>query len=539
MVVKKIVENFVGTSDRSKIDGLGYPYSLNIMPEDTGEGKAVSRVLKTVNGIQSYQVSSFMTGQHKDIPIGSIRDAFEYNTHMWLVTTNGIFRCSMGDYEYTNPNLAESWECYIQATDVFKNKDYKHVIQNDVCFIMDFTDNRLYYINLNEGSLREVVLPKRDRYIDGVLVNDRIVVADIAAAYNTILLADKTSNRIYYSLTDWASLTTTTLGTANPELIFVGYYDYEEKKMVRREDDSGTWFEQTALSGDMRMLFTAGGTLYGVSTNYLQRYDYNSSTTEPFVPNLSGVIHLKYVGNNGRMLHANLDGYEFVFLQDGDDNGGLYLIDNTGIEKISTQELECELVHNQPDWVTTMTYAPNHKLFGAYVIDSSADDSVMRWAVYDTSTKCWHWRDEMPWVQLGRHNAVFSYKFQIRQGLARETDFLSYLYDGPGQMDIVRQGGAIYNNGDSFIVDSCELLTNGVSGCKEATIEYCWEGDNFDQCSSFELDNTTSKCGLAMGMGRTLTIRFRVRGYKNNLASPLIIKGLKISYRPAKNFLRW
>lgn len=523
MAVRKIIENFIGTSDRANVEGLGFPYSLNIMTEETGYDKSVSRVLKTVNGQELFAVNSFMTGMNKDIPIGTIVDALQHDGYIWLITENGLFRCKQTrDIKDSN-----NWECYIQATGLFTNRRYKHVVNNNVCFLLDITANRLWSMPVSDDSMAtgiyEVVLPKMQRKYSAEWTT--IQACDIAAAYDTIMICDKNSNRIYYSLYDYENVLTTGL-----DWMFVGYYDYDEKKVVKRENDEGTWFEQTAIDGYMRMLFTIDGTLYGVSTGYVQKYDYNSSTTEPFVPNLNGVIHLKYNNDYGYVVHSSLESYEIVFLQNDNNDGGLYIFTKDTIEKISTDELDNALAtNNTPAWTTTMHYAPNHKLFAALLYDTFQEK--YQWAVYDSSTKDWHWRTTMPWMQLGNNVVVFS----KNQDWLKCSDSLAYLIDDPSGLTIIRQGGAIYNNGDSFIVDRCEIQTSLASNNATARIQYAWDNNDFNNAEYFDIGGMTSKCGMGLGIGRVLTVRIFIE-YLNK---PLIIRALKIAYRPANNFLGW
>lgn len=124
-----------------------------------------------------------------------------------------------------------------------------------------------------------------------------------------LLVSDKNSNHIYYSIYDFANLLTDEYGVMRgAEHLLDGYYDYDEQAVKVRYNEEGQWFERTAYNGDMRMLIPLDGSLYGVSTGCAQRYSYNSSSTEPFTADLNGVTHLKFDGPHGWLMHTELEG---------------------------------------------------------------------------------------------------------------------------------------------------------------------------------------------------------------------------------------
>lgn len=527
--MKKIIENFVGTSDKADVDGLGYPYSLNMMTEDIGEGKAVQRVLKTVNGQSAFDVSKIKTGAANQIPIGTVKIAFNFDGWIWVISDHGIFRCK----QTNDPSIAGYWELYIADNDSFTNRLYKHCIVDDCCFIADFTKNRILLLPLNGGSLTEVFLPKRKIKKD---TWKTIIVSDICSSYGYLLVADKNSNRIYYSIYDFKNLLTDEYGIMQgDEHVLDGYYDYDEQTVKVRDNEEGQWFEQTACNGDMRMLISLDGALYGVSTGYTQKYSYNSSTTEPFTPDLNGVTHLKFDSLHSWLMHTELEGKSMMYAQDEDNNGGLFLLTKDGMDKVSTVELDTLFADqdNEPTWLTSMLWAPNHKLFGAYMMDSVQEK--LTWAVYDSSTNDWHWRDWMPVSQLGGRIAFIA----DGNSWGHQSDSLYRLTDSPSQMNIVRQGGAIYNGGENFIADRCEIQTNRIEQESLAMIQWAWDNDDFNVNEPFSLFGSNTKCAVGMGMGRLLTIRFTISGFFNVLDKPVVIRALKLSYRPAGNFLGW
>lgn len=528
--MKKLIENFVGTSDKANVDGLGYPYSLNIMTEDTGEGKSVQRVLKTVNGQVGFNVSNIKTGTASDYSIGEVKLAFTHGGWIWVVSEHGIFRCK----QTNDPSIAGYWELVIPDETDFTNYLYKHCIVDSCCFIADFTKNKLLMFSLDgKLTLTEVLLPKRKTKTN---TYETIVVSDICSAYGYALLADKNSNHIYYSIYDFRNLMTDEYGIMQgDEHLFDGYWDYDENVVKVRDNGEGQWFEQTAYDGDMRMLISLDGTLYGVSTGYMQRYSYNSSTTEPFTPDLNGVTHLKFDSLHSWLMHTELEGKSMLYAQDDDLNGGLYILAKDSLNKVSTVELDTLFADqdNEPFWLTSMLWAPNHKLFGAYMMDNV--QGKLSWAVYDLSTKDWHWRDWMPVTQLGGKIAFYS----DGNGWSHSSDYLYRLTDVVKDTTIVRQGGAIWNGGDNFIADRCEIQTSYVDTESLAMIQWAWDNDSFNEAEPFSMFGTNAKCAIGMGMGRMLTVRFIVGGLTADLTKPLTIRALKLSYRPADNFLGW
>lgn len=159
----------------------------------------------------------------------------------------------------------------------------------------------------------------------------------------------------------------------------------------------------------------------------------------------------------------------------------------------------------------------------------------LAWAVYDSSTNDWHWRDWMPVSQLGGRIAFIA----DGNGWGHQSDNIYRLTDSPSQMNIVRQGGAIYNGGDNFIADRCEIQTGRIGTESMAMIQWSWDNDDFNVNEPFYLLGTNAKCAVGMGIGGLLTIRFMASGFGNYLDKPLVIRALKLSCRPANNFLGW
>lgn len=293
-------------------------------------------------------------------------------------------------------------------------------------------------------------------------------------------------------------------------------------------------------------LCSNGSKLYTFGERSWQVFSYNDDINNPFSSpdNAAGNIGIK-APNSLAML-----GNSVLWLGSSDiGDNGVFMIKDTEITRISTQDIEREIYQIQDPEDAYSSIWQEHQ----HVFYSITFEKARKTYVYDVTEDAWHYRasyDENNGLTFWRYNhATFAYN-RIYVGT---RDALCYMDENRYRehddrvIYKMRRGGVLTSNGCPFYIDSAELVVNNGQQSFDnhydntelnprVSIRYTWDGGNFSDFEDYYLGKIGrydwSTTAWHLGMGKYFTMEI-----STTEPIPFAIENLKVAFSPCSNFI--
>lgn len=570
----KLVENIAGTISKSNLAKVGLGESVNMFVEqqENADEKSTRILMRTVMGeVKAVDISGRCRGMYRvsrgydnrpvlyavyDHTLYLINQDHTYNAIANISSTGTeCHMCETGGYGSAHPHLV-----IVDGTSVYAVNTGLSIGDQQ----MDFKSIKLpARVNSNNS-----INPTHCAYLYGYLIVNDAGTDAFYTSYQYPFEIEDTQDPSFYTDREnfviwWMSLDDATkLQYKNGE-IQDNYYtqwkgfidgtadDTPEKYDVFRVDTVefakygfitySEWCPDNTIA-----LCSNGSKLYTFGERSWQVFSYNDDQNNPFSSpdNAAGNIGIK-APNSLSML-----GNTVLWLGSSDiGDNGVFMITDTNIERISTQDIEREITQIvNPENAYSQIWQEHQHVFYSITFEDSKKTFV-----YDVSEKAWHYRasyDKNNRLTFWRYNhATFAYgKIYVGTDTAIcYMDENKYTEHDDRVIYKMRRGGVLTSNDCPFYIDSAELIVNNGQHSfndqydnlelnPRVSIRYSWDGSTFSDYEDYYLgkigryDYSTTVWGLGMGKYFTLEI-------SSTESVPLSIENLKVSYSPCSNFI--
>lgn len=531
-----LVQNIAGSMGRSNIVKVGLSDSLNMYPETQSLSEHSTQLL-----MRSADGASLFCEDSLDGPCRGLyrvsRGRAETGSEPALY---GVFgnKLYLFDKDGSAKEIASiqtnSSECRMVETGGYNNAHPHLVIVDGVnCYAVDVT----LPVASQRTDFRQIVLPVRP--------NDpttRIKPSCVAYLFSYLICNDKDTDAFYTSIqypfevldaNNHIDYDIWRLGSTNN----VGFITYSE------------WCTDNTTA-----LCSNGSKLYTFGPRSWQAFSYNDDKKYPFSSpdNAAGNIGIKAVRSLAMLGHTAL----WLGASDIGENA-VYMITDTSLERVSTGDLERELMQMaHPENAYSSIWQEHRHVFYSLTFE----DSDLTY-VYDVTEGKWHRRasyDENNDLRFWRYShAVFAYN----RTMVASGNNLCFLdenryteHDGRRILKM-RRGGVLTSNDQPFFIDSLEVICNQgqqttamsslVTGQPvvpetpgrnpRVSIRYSWDGatwSDYEDCYLGPLGVYTWGTVLwQLGMGRFFTLEI-----STTEPVPFAIENLKVAWCQGSNF---
>lgn len=570
----KLVTNIAGSITRSNLAKVGNGESINMFLETQNPTEhSCSILMRTVQGqVKAADIPGVCRGMYRvsrgydNRPVlyavygNTLYLINEDNTYSAIATISSYgtecHMCETGGYGSAHPHLiiVDGYSVYAVNTGLSVGDQQ-----------IDFRSIRL---PLRVNTTDTYIKPTHCAYLYGYLiVNDAGTDAFYTSYQYPFEVEDSEPASFYQSRVNfnswWATLDDATKEQYIAGEIHDGYYDMYKDFIEGTADDTPEKYDifrvgtvQYANYGFITYsewcpdntiaLCSNGSKLYTFGERSWQVFSYNDDINNPFSSpdNAAGNIGIK-AANSLAMLGNN------VFWLGSSDIGdnGVFMISDTQIKRISTQDIEREItqVINPENAYSSIWQEHQHVFYSITFEDSK------KTYVYDVNEDAWHYRasyDDNNRLTFWRYNHVtFAYGKQY----VGTRDILAYMdenkyteHDGRPILKM-RRGGVLTSNDCPFYIDSAEIVVNNGQHSfndqydnlelnPRISIRYSWDGSTWSDYEDYYLgkigqyDYSTTVWQLGMGKYFTLEI-------SSTEPVPLAIENLKVSFSPCSNFI--
>lgn len=570
----KLIQNIAGGISKSNLAKVGLGESLNMFVEQQNPTEhSTSLLMRTVQGeVKAADITGRCRGMYRvsrgydnKPTLYAVYDQTLYlidesNTVHEIGTINSFttecHMCETGGYGSAHPHLI-----IVDGSSVY-------AVNTGLSIGDQQLNLRRIDLPLRVNSTTEYIKPTHCAYLYGYLiVNDAGTDAFYTSYQYPFEIEDAEDASFYQDREDfinwWMTLDDATKASYKAGEIHDQYYTQWQEFIDGDADDTPEKYDifrvHTIEFADYGFitysewcpdntiaLCSNGSKLYTFGERSWQVFSYNDDKNNPFSSpdNAAGNIGIK-APNSLAML-----GNTVLWLGSSDiGDNGVFMIKDTTITRISTQDIERELTQIiNPENAYSSIWQEHQHVFYSITFEDSKKTFV-----YDIAENAWHYRasyNDMNRLTFWRYNHVtFAYGKQYvgTKDALCYMDENKYTEHDDRVMLKMRRGGVLTSADCPFYIDSAELIVNNGQQSFDnhydnlelnprVSIRYSWDGSTFSDYEDYYMgkigryDWSTTVWHLGMGKYFTLEI-------STTEPIPFAIENLKIAFSPCSNFI--
>lgn len=570
----KLIQNIAGGISKSNLAKVGLGESLNMFVEQQNPTEhSTSLLMRTVQGeVKAADITGRCRGMYR------VSRGYDNKPTLYAVYDQTLYLIDESNEVHEIGTINSfTTECHMCETGGYGSA-HPHLIIVDGSSVYAVNtglsigdqqlDLRRIDLPLRVNSTTEYIKPSHCAYLYGYLiVNDAGTDAFYTSYQYPFEIEDAEDASFYQDREDfinwWMTLDDATKASYKAGEIHDQYYTQWQEFIDGDADDTPEKYDifrvHTVEFADYGFitysewcpdntiaLCSNGSKLYTFGERSWQVFSYNDDKNNPFSSpdNAAGNIGIK-APNSLAML-----GNTVLWLGSSDiGDNGVFMIKDTTITRISTQDIERELTQIvNPENAYSSIWQEHQHVFYSITFEDSKKTFV-----YDISENAWHYRasyNDMNRLTFWRYNHVtFAYGKQY----VGTKDALCYMdenkYTEHDNRVILkmRRGGVLTSADCPFYIDSAELIVNNGQQSFDnhydnlelnprVSIRYSWDGSTFSDYEDYYMgkigryDWSTTVWHLGMGKYFTLEI-------STTEPIPFAIENLKIAFSPCSNFI--
>lgn len=570
----KLIQNIAGGISKSNLAKVGLGESLNMFVEQQNPTEhSTSLLMRTVQGeVKAADITGRCRGMYR-VSRGYDNKPVLYAVYdqtLYLIDesnavheigtinsfTTECHMCETGGYGSAHPHLI-----VVDGSSVY-------AVNTGLSIGDQQLDLRRIDLPLRVNSTTDYIKPTHCAYLYGYLIVNDAGTDAFYTSYQYPFEVEDTEDASFYQdredfINWWMTLDDATKASYKAGEIHDQYYTQWQAFIDGDADDTPEKYDvfrvHTVEFADYGFitysewcpdntiaLCSNGSKLYTFGERSWQVFSYNDDKNNPFSSpdNAAGNIGIK-APNSLAML-----GNTVLWLGSSDiGDNGVFMIKDTTITRISTQDIERELTQIiNPENAYSSIWQEHQHVFYSITFEDSKKTFV-----YDISENAWHYRasyNDVNRLTFWRYNHVtFAYGKQY----VGTKDALCYMdenkyteHDGRVMLKM-RRGGVLTSADCPFFIDSAELIVNNGQQSFDnhydnlelnprVSIRYSWDGSTFSDYEDYYMgkigryDWSTTVWHLGMGKYFTLEI-------STTEPVPFAIENLKIAFSPCSNFI--
>lgn len=569
----KLIQNIAGGISKSNLAKVGLGESLNMFVEQQNPTEhSTSLLMRTVQGeVKAADITGRCRGMYR-VSRGYDNKPVLYAVYdqtLYLIDesnavheigtinsfTTECHMCETGGYGSAHPHLI-----VVDGSSVY-------AVNTGLSIGDQQLDLRRIDLPLRVNSTTDYIKPTHCAYLYGYLIVNDAGTDAFYTSYQYPFEVEDTEDASFYQdredfINWWMTLDDATKASYKAGEIHDQYYSQWQAFIDGDADDTPEKYDvfrvHTVEFADYGFitysewcpdntiaLCSNGSKLYTFGERSWQVFSYNDDKNNPFSSpdNAAGNIGIK-APNSLAML-----GNTVLWLGSSDiGDNGVFMIKDTTITRISTQDIERELTQIiNPENAYSSIWQEHQHVFYSITFEDSKKTFV-----YDISENAWHYRasyNDVNRLTFWRYNHVtFAYGKQY----VGTKDALCYMdenkyteHDGHVMLKM-RRGGVLTSADCPFFIDSAELIVNNGQQSFDnhydnlelnprVSIRYSWDGSTFSDYEDYYMgkigryDWSTTVWHLGMGKYFTLEI-------STTEPVPFAIENLKIAWSPTSLF---
>ena len=570
----KLIENIAGSITRSNLAKVGLGESTNMYVETQNPSEhSCSILMRTIQGqVNAANISGKCRGMYR------VSRGYDNRPVLYAVYGNRLYLINEDNtYNYIATISSNGTECHMTETGGYGSA-HPHLIITDGYSVYAVNsglsigdqqvDFRRIRLPLRVNSKDTYIKPTHCAYLYGYLIVNDAGTDAFYTSYQYPFEIENSEDAEFYAERSEFIVWWNTLDKDTQQKYMAGeiqdvYYDKYKGFITGTADDTPEKYDifrvntvqyanygfvtYSEWSSDNTIgLISNGSKLYTFGERSWQVFSYNDDVNNPFSSpdNAAGNIGIK-APNSLAML-----GNTVLWLGSSDiGDNGVFMITDTTIKRISTQDIERELVKMvNPENAYSSIWQEHQHVFYSITFEDSKKTYV-----YDVNEDAWHYRasyDPFNRLTYWRYNhATFAYgKIYLGTDNALVyNDENKYTEHDERPILKVRRGGVLTSNDCPFYIDSAELIiNNGQHSFNDQygnlelnprlSIRYSWDGSTWSDYEDYwmgkigQYDYSTTIYQLGMGKYFTLEI-------SSTEPVPMAIENLKISFSPCSNFI--
>ena len=570
----KLIENIAGSITRSNLAKVGLGESTNMYVETQNPSEhSCSILMRTIQGqVKATNIGGKCRGMYR------VSRGYDNRPVLYAVYGNKLYLINEDNtYNYIATISSNGTECHMTETGGYGSA-HPHLIITDGYSVYAVNsglsigdqqvDFRRIRLPLRVNSKDTYIKPTHCAYLYGYLIVNDAGTDAFYTSYQYPFEIENSEDAEFYAersefIVWWNTLDKDTQQQYMAGEIHDVYYDKYKGFITGTADDTPEKYDifrvntvqyanygfvtYSEWSSDNTIgLISNGSKLYTFGERSWQVFSYNDDVNNPFSSpdNAAGNIGIK-APNSLAML-----GNTVLWLGSSDiGDNGVFMITDTTIKRISTQDIERELVKMiNPENAYSSIWQEHQHVFYSITFEDSKKTYV-----YDVNEDAWHYRasyDPFNRLTFWRYNhATFAYgKIYLGTDNALVyNDENKYTEHDERPILKVRRGGVLTSNDCPFYIDSAELIiNNGQHSFNDQygnlelnprlSIRYSWDGSTWSDYEDYwmgkigQYDYSTTIYQLGMGKYFTLEI-------SSTEPVPMAIENLKISFSPCSNFI--
>jgi len=570
----KLIENIAGSITRSNLAKVGLGESTNMYVETQNPSEhSCSILMRTIQGqVKAANIGGKCRGMYR------VSRGYDNRPVLYAVYGNKLYLINEDNtYNYIATISSNGTECHMTETGGYGSA-HPHLIITDGYSVYAVNsglsigdqqvDFRRIRLPLRVNSKDTYIKPTHCAYLYGYLIVNDAGTDAFYTSYQYPFEIENSEDAEFYDERSEFIVWWNTLDKDTQQQYMAGeiqdvYYDKYKGFITGTADDTPEKYDifrvntvqyanygfvtYSEWSSDNTIgLISNGSKLYTFGERSWQVFSYNDDVNNPFSSpdNAAGNIGIK-APNSLAML-----GNTVLWLGSSDiGDNGVFMITDTAIKRISTQDIERELVKMvNPENAYSSIWQEHQHVFYSITFEDSKKTYV-----YDVNEDAWHYRasyDPFNRLTFWRYNhATFAYgKIYLGTDNALVyNDENKYTEHDERPILKVRRGGVLTSNDCPFYIDSAELIiNNGQHSFNDQygnlelnprlSIRYSWDGSTWSDYEDYwmgkigQYDYSTTIYQLGMGKYFTLEI-------SSTEPVPMAIENLKISFSPCSNFI--
>ncbi len=570
----KLIENIAGSITRSNLAKVGLGESTNMYVETQNPSEhSCSILMRTIQGqVKAANIGGKCRGMYR------VSRGYDNRPVLYAVYGNNLYLINEDNtYNYIATISSNGTECHMTETGGYGSA-HPHLIITDGYSVYAVNsglsigdqqvDFRRIRLPLRVNSKDTYIKPTHCAYLYGYLIVNDAGTDAFYTSYQYPFEIENSEDAEFYDERSEFIVWWNTLDKDTQQQYMAGeiqdvYYDKYKGFITGTADDTPEKYDifrvntvqyanygfvtYSEWSSDNTIgLISNGSKLYTFGERSWQVFSYNDDVNNPFSSpdNAAGNIGIK-APNSLAML-----GNTVLWLGSSDiGDNGVFMITDTAIKRISTQDIERELVKMvNPENAYSSIWQEHQHVFYSITFEDSKKTYV-----YDVNEDAWHYRasyDPFNRLTFWRYNhATFAYgKIYLGTDNALVyNDENKYTEHDERPILKVRRGGVLTSNDCPFYIDSAELIiNNGQHSFNDQygnlelnprlSIRYSWDGSTWSDYEDYwmgkigQYDYSTTIYQLGMGKYFTLEI-------SSTEPVPMAIENLKISFSPCSNFI--
>lgn len=570
----KLIENIAGSITRSNLAKVGLGESTNMYVETQNPSEhSCSILMRTIQGqVDAANINGKCRGMYR------VSRGYDNRPVLYAVYGNRLYLINEDNtYNYIATISSNGTECHMTETGGYGSA-HPHLIITDGYSVYAVNsglsigdqqvDFRRIKLPLRVNSKDTYIKPTHCAYLYGYLIVNDAGTDAFYTSYQYPFEIEDSEDAAFYAERSEFIVWWNTLDKDTQQKYMAGeiqdvYYDKYKGFITGTADDTPEKYDifrvdtvqyanygfvtYSEWSSDNTIgLISNGSKLYTFGERSWQVFSYNDDVNNPFSSpdNAAGNIGIK-APNSLAML-----GNTVLWLGSSDiGDNGVFMITDTTIKRISTQDIERELVKMvNPENAYSSIWQEHQHVFYSITFEDSKKTYV-----YDVNEDAWHYRasyDPFNRLTYWRYNhATFAYgKIYLGTDNALVyNDENKYTEHDERPILKVRRGGVLTSNDCPFYIDSAELIiNNGQHSFNDQygnlelnprlSIRYSWDGSTWSDYEDYwmgkigQYDYSTTIYQLGMGKYFTLEI-------SSTEPVPMAIENLKISFSPCSNFI--